>query len=101
MGVNITAMSYRGAFYWGIHACPETVAMVWSLAEAIPAALDELLAAAGLGASTYRPAPDPVRGVSAPDRGDGGAAQGSEATAIDEAPSQTGMGSPKVADAGA
>jgi len=94
MGVNITAMSYRGAFYWGIHACPETVAMVWNLAEAIPAALDELLAAAGLEPATYRPEP----GL---DHGAAGAAQGSEATAIEEAPSQTGMGSPNVADAGA
>ena len=82
MGVNITVMSYRGVLYWGIIACPETVPMVWDLADAVPAALDELLAAVGLDPST-----DPS-GVT-PRHGDG-------ATAIDEAPPHTGIGAPKV-----
>lgn len=54
MGVNITIMSYRGVLYWGIMACPETIPKVWNLAADIPLALDELLAAAGLGPATYR-----------------------------------------------
>ncbi len=54
MGVNITIMSYRGVLYWGIIACPECIPRLWSLTAAVPVALDELLAAAGLGAATYR-----------------------------------------------
>jgi diacylglycerol O-acyltransferase / wax synthase len=53
MGVNITIMSYRGVMYWGIIACPETIPRVWSLAADIPRALDELLEASGLAASTF------------------------------------------------
>jgi len=49
LGVNITIMSYRGVLYWGIISCPETMPRVWELAEGVPLALDELLAAAGLG----------------------------------------------------
>ena len=48
LGVNITIMSYRGTLYWGIISCPETMPRVWQLAADIPAALDELLVAAGL-----------------------------------------------------
>jgi len=55
MGVNITAMSYRGALYWGIMACPETIPMVDDLTDAVPVALDELLEAAGLDRASYRP----------------------------------------------
>jgi len=47
-GLNVTVMSYRGVLNWGLMACAETVAGVWDIAAAIPAALDELLAAAGL-----------------------------------------------------
>ncbi len=47
MGVNITVMSHRGVLNWGILACPESIPRLWNLAAAIPAALDELLAAAG------------------------------------------------------
>ena len=86
MGVNITVMSYRGVLYWGIIACPETVPMLWDLADAVPDALDELLAAAGL---------DPARRRSGPD-----ADQGAGATAMEDAPSQTGIGEPKVSDTG-
>ena len=49
-GLNITVMSYRGVLNWGLMACRETVAGADQIAEAIPAALDELLAAAGLPA---------------------------------------------------
>jgi len=54
IGVNITIMSYRGVLYWGIISCPETMPKVWELASDIPAALDELLAAAGESPATYR-----------------------------------------------
>ena len=53
IGVNITIMSYRGVLYWGIISCPETLPKVWELAADIPGALDELLAAAGLGPADY------------------------------------------------
>jgi hypothetical protein len=48
-GLNITVMSYRGVLNWGLMACRETVAGAGEIADSIPAALDELLAAAGLG----------------------------------------------------
>ena len=48
-GLNITVMSYRGVLNWGLMACRETVAGADEIAEAIPAALDELLAAGGPG----------------------------------------------------
>lgn len=48
MGLNVTIMSYRGTMHWGITCCPEAVPRVWELAAGIPAALDELLTAAGL-----------------------------------------------------
>jgi WS/DGAT/MGAT family acyltransferase len=86
MGVNITVMSYRGRLYWGIIACPETAPLLWNVADAVPDALDELLAAAGLGPAGRRSAPDP--------------GQGADATAMDEAPSQTGIGVAKASDAG-
>jgi diacylglycerol O-acyltransferase len=54
IGVNITIMSYRGVLYWGIISCPETMPKVWQLAADIPLALDELLAAGGLGPAEYR-----------------------------------------------
>ena len=87
MGVNITAMSYRGVLYWGIMACPETIPMVGDLTDAVPVALDELLEAAGQERSTYRP--------------DATLAHGESATAIDEAPEHTAIGAPKVWGAGA
>jgi WS/DGAT/MGAT family acyltransferase len=52
MGVNITIMSYRGVLYWGIIACPEVMPRTRDLAAAVPAALDELLGAAGIGPAT-------------------------------------------------
>ncbi|MGO8873370.1 MAG: WS/DGAT/MGAT family O-acyltransferase [Acidimicrobiales bacterium] len=51
-GLNVTVMSYRGVLNWGLMACAETVPGVASIAAAIPEALDELRAAAGLVPST-------------------------------------------------
>jgi diacylglycerol O-acyltransferase / wax synthase len=50
--LNITVMSYRGVLNWGLMACRETVPALGLLAGAIPAALDELLASAGLEPAT-------------------------------------------------
>ncbi|HMK99118.1 MAG TPA: wax ester/triacylglycerol synthase family O-acyltransferase [Acidimicrobiales bacterium] len=47
-GLNITVMSYRGVLNWGIMACRETVPEVGRFGTYIPAALEELLASAGL-----------------------------------------------------
>jgi len=86
MGLNITVMSYLGVLYWGIIACPDTAPMLWNLADDVPDALDELLVAAGLS---------PARRDGAP-----GPGQGADATAMEDAPPQTGMGVPKVSEAG-
>ena len=51
-GLNITVMSYRGVLNWGLLACRETVPRLADLAVAIPRALDELLASAGLEPAT-------------------------------------------------
>jgi WS/DGAT/MGAT family acyltransferase len=48
MGLNITIMSYRGVLYWGLVSCARAVPNLWDMAAAIPAALDEMMAAAGL-----------------------------------------------------
>jgi WS/DGAT/MGAT family acyltransferase len=48
MGLNITIMSYRGVLYWGLISCARAVPRLSDLAAAVPAALDELLTAAGL-----------------------------------------------------
>lgn len=45
--LNITVMSYMGAMFFGLVACPETVPDLWSLAGGLRSALDELLKAAG------------------------------------------------------
>jgi hypothetical protein len=54
MGLNITVMSYRSILYWGIMACPESIPRLWNLTAAVPAALDELLEAAGEPPADYR-----------------------------------------------
>jgi len=51
-GLNVTVMSYRGTLNWGLMACAEAVPGVGGIAAAIPEALDELRACAGLGPST-------------------------------------------------
>jgi diacylglycerol O-acyltransferase / wax synthase len=48
MGLNITIMSYRGTLYWGLVSCARAIPDLWAMAAAVPAALDELLEAAGL-----------------------------------------------------
>ena len=42
-GLNITAMSYNGRLGFGIISSPDLVADLWPLADALPAALDELV----------------------------------------------------------
>ncbi len=51
-GLNVTVMSYRGVLNWGLMACRETVPGLGLLADAIPRALDELLASSGLEPAT-------------------------------------------------
>lgn len=41
-GLNVTALSQEDRVGFGIMACPDLVPDVWALAEAIPAALDEI-----------------------------------------------------------
>lgn len=48
MGLNITIMSYREILYWGLVGCARAVPRIGDLAAAVPAALGELLSAAGL-----------------------------------------------------
>ena len=48
MGLNITIMSYRGVLYWGLVSCSRAVPSIWEIAAAVPAALEELMTAAGL-----------------------------------------------------
>lgn len=45
-GLNMTVMSYLGTIHFGLVACPELIPDVHALADFIPEALDELLAAA-------------------------------------------------------
>jgi diacylglycerol O-acyltransferase / wax synthase len=56
MGVNITVMSYRSVLNWGILVCPESMPRLWNLTAAVPAALAELLAAAGEKPPVFRSA---------------------------------------------
>ncbi len=65
MGLNITIMSYRGVLYWGLVADARAVPRLWDLATAVTAALDELMAAAGLTAGGT---PLPLRFGPAPAR---------------------------------
>jgi WS/DGAT/MGAT family acyltransferase len=48
MGLNLTIMSYQGALYWGLASDARSVPRLWDIAAAIPAALSELMQAAGL-----------------------------------------------------
>ncbi len=104
MGLNITAMSYRGVLSWGIIACPETIMVVDDLARAIPIALAELLDAAGQEGPTYRPdepsaADPPATSEERPDAPHGrgeSEGQGESAIAMEDAPEHTGIGSPNT-----
>ena len=48
MGLNITIMSYMGVLYWGLASDARAVPRLWDIAAAVPDAMAELLAAAGL-----------------------------------------------------
>lgn len=48
IGLNISVMSYRGVFSWGLASDARAVPRLWDIAAAIPAALSELMRAAGL-----------------------------------------------------
>ena len=52
MGLNITLYSFRDRVDFGVHVDPGLVADPWAIAEAIPAQLAELMAAAHLGPPT-------------------------------------------------
>jgi WS/DGAT/MGAT family acyltransferase len=47
-GLNITVMSYLDQLDFGLLACPDVLPDVWSLADGLGAALDELVAATGV-----------------------------------------------------
>jgi hypothetical protein len=47
-GLNITVMSYLDQLDFGLQACPDVLPDLWSLADALPTALDELVKAAGV-----------------------------------------------------
>jgi WS/DGAT/MGAT family acyltransferase len=47
-GLNMTVMSYLDQLDFGLQACPDVLPDVWSLAEGLQAALDELVAATGV-----------------------------------------------------
>ena len=73
MGLNITIMSYRGVLYWGLVSCARAAPRLWDIASDVPAALDELLAAAGI---TPEPFEVPLHlgpGMPGPARGAAGA----------------------------
>jgi len=91
-GLNVTVMSYRGTLNWGLMACAETVPRVAQLAAAIPGALDELLAGAGL--EPARPAGvAPARAWARPAR----ARTTSTRRASGTAPRAAGTGAPRAA----
>jgi diacylglycerol O-acyltransferase len=48
MGLNLTIMSYQDVLYWGLASDARAVPRLWDIAAAIPAALSDLLQAAGL-----------------------------------------------------
>lgn len=47
-GVNMTVMSYLDSLDFGIQACPDVLPDVWSLADGLQTALDDLIAATGV-----------------------------------------------------
>ncbi len=53
LGLNITIMSYRGVFSWGLASDARAVPRLWDIAAAIPSALSELMQAAGLDEGTF------------------------------------------------
>ncbi len=53
MGLNITIMSYQGVLYWGFASDARAVPRLWDIAAAVPAALTELMEAAGLESEPF------------------------------------------------
>ena len=49
-GLNMTVMSYLDQLDFGLQACPDVLPDLWSLADALPTALDELAKATGVDA---------------------------------------------------
>ena len=47
-GLNMTVMSYLDQLDFGLQACPDVLPDLWSLADALPVALDELVKATGV-----------------------------------------------------
>jgi WS/DGAT/MGAT family acyltransferase len=47
-GLNMTVMSYLDQLDFGLQACPDVLPDIWSLADALPTALDELVEATGV-----------------------------------------------------
>ncbi len=52
MGLNITLYTFGERVDFGLHVDPDLIEDPWAIAAAIPAALGELMAAAGMGAPT-------------------------------------------------
>ena len=55
-GLNMTVMSYLDQLDFGLQACPDVLPDVWSLAEGLQHALDELVEATGVHAGRGREA---------------------------------------------
>jgi hypothetical protein len=53
MGLNITIMSNMGVLYWGLASDARAVPRLWDVAAAVPRALTELMAAAGLESQPF------------------------------------------------
>ena len=47
-GLNMTVMSYLDQLDFGLQACPDVLPDLWSLADGLPAALDQLVEATGV-----------------------------------------------------
>jgi hypothetical protein len=53
MGVNATVFSYLNRIDFGFHVDPDLVPDPWAIADAVPAAVSELMTASGLGEPKY------------------------------------------------
>ncbi|MBK7977931.1 MAG: DUF1298 domain-containing protein [Deltaproteobacteria bacterium] len=68
IALNVTVLSYDGRVGFGLLGCPEVIPGLWEIAERIPAALDELLAASAGG--SMRGGTTKARGARRRGRGD-------------------------------
>jgi diacylglycerol O-acyltransferase len=59
MGLNVTVISYMDRVDFGLHVDPDLVPDVWVLAHEVPAAIEDLLDASGLGAAAHVTPPLP------------------------------------------